>query len=43
MHHWWLEENGNTMRRIRCAINKGAFHMVFKSYVENRNREIRPW
>jgi hypothetical protein len=40
---WWLEENGNAMLRIRCAIYNGTFDNVFKFYVENRNREIRPW
>jgi len=40
---WWLEENGNAMLRIHCAIYNGTLDNVFKSYVENRNREIRPW
>ena len=40
---WWLEENGNAMLRIRCAIYNGTFDKVFKIYVEKRNREIRPW
>jgi hypothetical protein len=40
---WWLEENGNDMLRIRCAIYNGTFDTVFKSYVENRNREIQSW
>jgi hypothetical protein len=39
---WWLEENGNAMLRIRCAIYNGTFDQVFKSYVKHRNREIRP-
>ena len=40
---WWLEENGNAMLRIRCAIYNETFDKVFKLYVEKRNREIRPW
>ena len=39
---WWLEEKGNAMLRIRCAIYNETFDRVFKLYVEKRNREIRP-
>jgi hypothetical protein len=35
---WWLEENGNAMLRIRCAIYNGTFDKVFKRYVETKNR-----
>ena len=27
---WWLETNGNTMLRLRCAIYNGAFDRVLK-------------
>lgn len=35
---WWLEENGNTMLRIRCAIYNGTFAKVFNRYVETKSR-----
>lgn len=33
---WWLEENGNAMLRIRCAIYNGTFDVSFKSYIESK-------
>ena len=35
---WWLEENGNAMLRIRCAIYNGTFDKVFKRYIETKKR-----
>lgn len=35
---WWLEENGNAMLRIRCAIYNGTFDKIFKLYVDTKSR-----
>jgi hypothetical protein len=29
---WWLEENGNTMLRLRCAIYSDTFDVVLTAY-----------
>jgi len=34
---WWLEEHGNAMLRIRCAIYNGTFDQVFKYYVREKS------
>lgn len=31
---WWLEGNGNTMLRLRCAIYNDTFDVVLNSYIE---------
>jgi len=36
---WWLEENGNAMLRIRCAIYNGTFDQVFRRYTELKRRD----
>ena len=33
---WWLEENSNTMLRIRCAIYNGTFGQVFDDYKQSQ-------
>jgi hypothetical protein len=33
---WWLEENGNTMLRLRCAIYNDTFDTVLNSYIANK-------
>ncbi len=38
---WWLETNGNTMLRLRCAIYNGTFDRVFKNYVTSKRRHRR--
>lgn len=34
---WWLEENGNTMLRLRCAIFNDTFQVVLNSYIAKKN------
>ena len=29
---WWVEETGNEMLRIRCAIYNGTYDKVFEKY-----------
>ena len=33
---WWLEENGNTMLRLRCAIYNDTFDTVLNGYVAKK-------
>ena len=33
---WWLEENGNTMLRLRCALYNGTFDTVLNSYIAKK-------
>ena len=33
---WWLEENGNTMLRLRCAIYNETFDTVLNSYIAKK-------
>ena len=33
---WWLEENGNTMLRLRCAIYNDTFDTVLTSYIAKK-------
>lgn len=33
---WWLEANGNTMLRIRCALYNGTFDQIFADYMATR-------
>lgn len=33
---WWLEENGNTMLRLRCAIYNDTFDTVLTSYINKK-------
>lgn len=35
---WWLEANGNTMLRLRCALYNGTFCAVFNSYAASTRR-----
>ena len=32
---WWLEDNGNTMLRLRCALANRTFDKVLKNYISN--------
>lgn len=36
---WWLEENGNTMLRLRCALYNGTFDDVLNGYIAKK-REV---
>lgn len=36
---WWLEENGNTMLRLRCALYNGTFDAVLNGYIAKK-REV---
>jgi hypothetical protein len=33
---WWLEENGNTMLRLRCALYNDTFDTVLNCYVAKK-------
>jgi hypothetical protein len=33
---WWLEENGNTMLRLRCAMYNDTFDTVLNSYISKK-------
>ena len=33
---WWLEENGNTMLRLRCAMYNDTFDTVLNSYINKK-------
>jgi hypothetical protein len=35
---WWVQENGNAMLRLRCAIYNGTFDHVFEVYQKNNRR-----
>jgi hypothetical protein len=37
---WWLEENGNTMLRLRCALFNGTFETVLENYISHRTKKI---
>jgi hypothetical protein len=37
---WWLEENGNTMLRLRCALFNGTFETVLENYISRRKQNI---
>lgn len=37
---WWLEENGNTMLRLRCALFNGTFETVLENYISNRKKNF---
>jgi hypothetical protein len=34
---WWLEENGNTMLRLRCAMYNDTFDTVLSSYISKKH------
>lgn len=36
---WWLEENSNSMLRIRCAIYNGTFEQVFEDYKQSQAKQ----
>ena len=33
---WWLEENGNTMLRLRCALYNGTFDVVLNAFIAKK-------
>ena len=33
---WWLEENGNTMLRLRCALFNSTFDVVLNTFIAKR-------
>lgn len=33
---WWLEENGNTMLRLRCAIYNDTFDVVLNAFIAKK-------
>lgn len=33
---WWLENNGNTMLRLRCALYNGTFDTVLNGYIAKK-------
>ena len=33
---WWVEETGNDMLRVRCALYNGTFDRVFQHYMESQ-------
>lgn len=33
---WWLEENGNTMLRLRCALYNDTFDVVLSGYIARK-------
>ena len=35
---WWLEDNGNGMLRLRCAIYNGTFDRLFKKYISSKRK-----
>jgi hypothetical protein len=37
---WWLEENGNTMLRLRCAIYNDTFDTVLNCYVAKKRLNV---
>jgi hypothetical protein len=37
---WWVQENGNAMLRVRCAIYNGTFDRVFDAY--RKNNRLKP-
>jgi len=37
---WWLEQNGNGMLRLRCAIVNRTFDRVFKNYIKLRLKSL---
>jgi len=37
---WWLEENGNGMLRLRCAIVNRTFDRVFRNYIKLRLKSL---
>ena len=39
---WWLEENGNTMLRLRCAIYNETFDTVLNSYIAKKSLKSVP-
>jgi len=36
---WWVEETGNDMLRIRCALYNGTYERVFEHYMASHGRE----
>jgi hypothetical protein len=38
---WWLEENGNTMLRLRCALYNDTFDTVLNSYIAKKRLSAR--
>jgi len=36
---WWVEESGNDMLRIRCALYNGTYERVFEHYMASRISE----
>jgi hypothetical protein len=38
---WWLEENGNTMLRLRCALYNNTFDTVLNSYIAKKRLSLR--
>lgn len=38
---WWLEKNGNTMLRLRCAMYNGTFDTVLNSHIVKKRRLLR--
>ncbi len=38
---WWVEANGNSMLRIRCALYNGTLDRVFRSYHDQRSSTLR--
>ena len=39
---WWVEDHGNAMLRIRCAVYNRTFGAVFKTYVDSKKRGSLP-
>jgi len=37
---WWVDENGNAMLWIRCALYNGTFQRVFEHY--KQQNQCRP-
>lgn len=37
---WWLEENGNTMLRLRCALYNDTFDTVLNCYVAKKRLKV---
>jgi len=36
---WWVEETGNDMLRIRCALYNGTYERVFEHYMTTHGRQ----